>query len=181
MNLLDYNETDLHMNRTGQLSPSQQEKLKIKYQQKVDMFGRIFIAAVICFALMDFFLIFPEKNLNTAEKLFGVIIFSFPLILILLYYRLSRQKIHDIALGIKIHAVSGTVKLFSSNAHTGLKMFLKLLGVDKEICTITINGKKFNTDKETLSAFDEGKKYTLYYFKEKSETIIVSAENIAET
>lgn len=176
INIFDFNENDLSLNKRGQLSPRQKEWLKMvargvrsfSWQSAFITIGFTFLGLCILLAL-------SLQNERSRAALFSspvnliVLIGMVPLILgilalvIFLNYRNANRLENSV-----ISSVSGTVRFDQdSSGESGITTYYVIAGK-----------KKFKFADDMSHIFNEGEKYKFYYCKSGLYEFVMSYEQV---
>jgi hypothetical protein len=174
MNLFEFTEEDLKLNKRGQISPRQREWLNMTARGIRSMSGmNVTIAVGFLFFGLCLILGLYLQNEDTRAALFAnplnLLVFPVTVFIVAVILALSiffaRRQANRLA-GAQIQSAQGQIRLDEEHGEGGTAYY------------VFIGKKKFAFGEEMSRVFREGEKYNVYYCKAGVYEMVLSLERV---
>lgn len=174
MNLFDFTEEDLKLNRRGQVSPRQREWLNMTARGIRSLSGmNVTIAVGFLFLGLCITLALYLQNEDTRAALFAnplnLLVFPVTILIVAVILTLSilyAGRLANRLAGAQIQSAQGKVRLDEEHGKAGTAYY------------VFVGKKKFAFGEDMSRTFKEGEKYKVYYCKSGVYEMVLSLEKV---
>lgn len=174
MNLFDFNEEELNLNRQGKVSPRQREWLNNTARGIRSLSGmNVTIAIGFLFFGLCLILGLYLQNEDTRAALFAnplnLLVFPATILIVTIILTLSilyMRRLANRLAGAKVQTAQGKIRLDEEHSEGGTAYY------------VFVGKKKFAFGEDMSRVFREGEKYKVYYCKSGVYEMVLSLEKI---